>query len=266
MRVVQSRRLQRAPQLRSNGSRVRLSSRAIVSGLNIQRLHWPSPDKIKLASSRLDEVHVEIMPILTTLRTTSASAALVSLLCLSSLPAVAQALPGLPPLRKAPELAFKLPGGEQKMLSQYRGKVVALEFILTTCPHCQVASRVLTKLQGELGSKGFQALDVAVNTTDEALIKQFIANQQVGFPVGWIDTGSPMNNVMALMNFMGMTPNDRPQMPQQVLIDREGMIRYQTPPASDLAATEEPALRARVLELLGQPGSAKPKAATGHSK
>ena len=45
-------------------------------------------------------------------------------------------------LRKAPELAFNIPGQGQKLLSQYRGKVVALEFILTTCPHCQAASRV----------------------------------------------------------------------------------------------------------------------------
>ncbi len=180
--------------------------------------------------------------------------------------AFSQALPGLPPIRHAPELTFKLPGGQQKTLSQYRGKVVALEFILTTCPHCQVASKVMTKLQGELGPKGFQALDIAVNTTDEAVIKQFISNQQVGFPVGWVDTGSPMNNVMALMTFMGMTPNDRPQMPQQVLIDREGMIRYQTPPASDTASTEEPLLRSRVMELLGQSAAPAPKSATGHSK
>ena len=31
--------------------------------------------------------------------------------------------------QKAPELAFTLPGQGQKLLSQYRGKVVALEFI-----------------------------------------------------------------------------------------------------------------------------------------
>jgi cytochrome oxidase Cu insertion factor (SCO1/SenC/PrrC family) len=199
---------------------------------------------------------------LTRLRIRGAGILLVSSFLASSVLAFSQALPGLPPIRKAPELTFKLPGGQQKALSQYHGKVVACEFILTTCPHCQVASKVMTKLQGELGPKGFQALDIAVNTTDEAVIKQFIANQQVGFPVGWLDTGSPTNNVMQLMNFMGMTPNDRPQMPQQVLIDREGMIRYQTPPASDVVATEEPTLRSRILQLLGEPA----KATTGHSK
>jgi cytochrome oxidase Cu insertion factor (SCO1/SenC/PrrC family) len=193
------------------------------------------------------------------------AAALVSFCLGSSRPALTQALPGLPPLRSAPELSFNLPGGEKKQLSQYKGKVVALEFILTTCPHCQEASKVMTTLQRELGPKGFQALDVAVNTTDEAVIKQFITNQQAAFPVGWIDAGSPRDNIMVLMNFMGMTVNDRPQVPQQVLIDRDGMIRYQTPPSGDLTALEESTLRSRLLEILGQTAS-RPKPPAAHSK
>lgn len=192
----------------------------------------------------------------------SAAAALVASCLITAVPALSQALPGLPPLRKAPELSFKLPGGAQKQLSQYKGKVVALEFILTTCPHCQEAAKVMTTLQRELAPKGFQALDVAVNTTDEAVIKQFIVNQQVAFPVGWIDAGSPRDNIMVLMNFMGMTVNDRPQVPQQVLIDRDGMIRYQTPPSGDATALEESTLRGRLLEILGQTGAAPAK----HSK
>jgi cytochrome oxidase Cu insertion factor (SCO1/SenC/PrrC family) len=196
----------------------------------------------------------------------SCAAALLSFCLLSSTPAFSQALPGLPPIRSAPVLNFKLPGGTQKQLSQYKGKVVALEFIQTTCPHCQEASKVMTTLQRELGPKGFQALDVAVNTTDEAVINKFIADFKVGFPVGWIDAGSPRDNIMVLMNFMGMTMNDRPQVPQQVLIDRDGMIRYQTPPSGDFTALEESTLRGRLLEILGQAGPAKPKAAATKTK
>ena len=196
----------------------------------------------------------------------SAAAALVSSFLISAVPALSQALPGLPPLRTAPELSFKLPGGEKRELSHYKGKVVALEFIQTTCPHCQEAAKVMSTLQRELGPKGFQALDVAVNTTDEALIKQFILDQRVVFPVGWIDAGSPRDNVMVLMNFMGMTASDRPQVPQQVLIDREGMIRYQTPPSGDATALEESTLRGRLLEILGQAGAPRPKPPAAQSK
>ena len=89
-------------------------------------------------------------------------------------------------IRKAPELAFNVPGQGQKLLSQYRGKVVALEFIFTTCPHCQAASKVMTRYQQEFGARGFQALDVAVNPNADLLVENFVKDYQVGFPVGWI--------------------------------------------------------------------------------
>ncbi len=47
-------------------------------------------------------------------------------------------------LRKAPELTFTLPGKGPQQLGQYRGKVVALAFMSTTCPHCQAKSKELT--------------------------------------------------------------------------------------------------------------------------
>jgi thiol-disulfide isomerase/thioredoxin len=135
--------------------------------------------------------------------------------------------------RKAPELAFTIPGEGQKLLSQYRGKVVALEFILTTCPHCQAASRDMTKYQQQFGSHGFQALDLAINVLDEGrtdaqaaqLVQAFAQNFQVGFPVGYVTRDQ-------MMNFMGFSLADRMVVPQLVLIDRRGYIHYQTP-ASD---------------------------------
>src|SRR5579875_1333272 len=130
--------------------------------------------------------------------------------------------------RKAPELAFHLPGQGEQLLSQYRGKVVALEFILTTCPHCQAASRVMTKFQQQYGPRGFQALDLAINALDDGrtpqqaalLTESFANNFQVGFPVGYIGR-DPM------MSFMGFSVMDRMVVPQLVLIDRKGVIRYQ---------------------------------------
>ena len=53
--------------------------------------------------------------------------------------------------------------GHQTLLSSYRGKVMALLFVHTTCPHCQHASQVFTEIQKEYGPRGFQALDVAFN-------------------------------------------------------------------------------------------------------
>lgn len=162
-------------------------------------------------------------------------------------------------IRKAPELAFTLPGQGDKLLSQYRGKVVALEFILTTCPHCQAASRYMTQLQQAYGSRGFQALDLAINALDEGrkadqaslMTETFANNFQVGFPVGFIGR-DPM------MSFMGFSIMDRMVVPQLVLIDRKGYIRYQTP-AGDTddygKLMSEGTIRQHVEELLAQPSA-----------
>ena len=156
--------------------------------------------------------------------------------------------------RKAPELAFNLPGQGQVLLSHYRGKVVALEFILTTCPHCQAASKTMTKFQEEYGPRGFQALDVAINGLDEnrtpdqadTLVKTFQTNFQVGFPVGWVARDQ-------MMSFMGFSMADRMVVPQLVLIDRKGYIHYQTPANNNDEWTKlmnDDALRQHIEELL----------------
>jgi thiol-disulfide isomerase/thioredoxin len=154
-------------------------------------------------------------------------------------------------LRKAPDLAFTLPQEGQKLLSQYRGKVVALEFILTTCIHCQAASKVMTRIQQELGSNGFQALDLAINGLDEgrdpqganSLAKSFQSNFQVGFPVGWVRREE-------MASFLQFSLMERSVVPQLVLIDRAGYIHYQTPPTGDEKSMQEDTIRERIKELL----------------
>jgi thiol-disulfide isomerase/thioredoxin len=171
------------------------------------------------------------------------------LLALTCLPAASPDAP-----RKAPELAFTLSGEGQKLLSQYRGKVIALEFILTTCPHCQAASRVMTGYQKEFGSRGFQAIDLAINALDEgndprkanALVANFIQTYQVGFPVGWL----PREQMTSFMAFSIM---DRMVVPQLALIDRKGLIRYQTPATSGPEwdqVMDEANIRKHIEELL----------------
>src|SRR5262245_12979655 len=64
--------------------------------------------------------------------------------------------------RHSPEFAIQLNNGKQVLLSQYRGKPVALVFILTHCPHCQHTVQILSKLQNEFGPRGFQVLSSAI--------------------------------------------------------------------------------------------------------
>jgi hypothetical protein len=153
-----------------------------------------------------------------------------------------------PAIRKAPEVAFTVPGEGQKLLSQYRGKVIALEFIFTTCPHCQAASRVMSRMQNEFGPRGFQALDIAFNDNADLLVGNFAKEFQTTFPVGWTTRDQ-------VLSFMGISAVDRFVVPQLVLIDREGLIHYQTPPLGDEESYKEDVIRKRVEMLLEQAAS-----------
>lgn len=160
-------------------------------------------------------------------------------------------------LRKAPELAVNVPGQGQKLLSQLHGKVVALSFILTTCPHCQAEARLLTQLQAEYGPRGFQAVDAAINALDDsrtpqqadALVQAFVNNFHVGFPVGWVPRDS-------FLSFLGYSITEYTVVPQLVLIDRKGYIHYQTPPRGDANSLQEATIRQRIQELLAAPDTA----------
>jgi thiol-disulfide isomerase/thioredoxin len=162
--------------------------------------------------------------------------------------------------RKAPELAFTVPGQGPKLLSQYKGKVVALEFIFTTCPHCQAATKVMGEFQKEFGPRGFQAIDVAVNDNADLLVENFAKEFQVNFPVGWVLRDQ-------MISFMGWT-DPYFVVPQQVMIDRKGMIRYQTPQREDATwdkLMNKDTIRQHIEELLGGgPPSAQTKTAAAH--
>ena len=86
--------------------------------------------------------------------------------------------------RKAPELAISLTDGQQVRLSAYKGKVVAMCFILTGCPHCQKTIGYLVKDQAEYGPRGFQVLASAINEDAPAAVPGFIKSFNTPVPGG----------------------------------------------------------------------------------
>jgi thiol-disulfide isomerase/thioredoxin len=170
---------------------------------------------------------------------------------------------GAQELRKAPELAFTVPGQGEKLLSQYRGKVVALAFILTTCPHCQAYTRMVAGLEQQYGPQGFQPIDIAINALDDnrtpdqagQMVQTFANTFKPNFPIGFAPRDS-------FLSFLGLSIAEYTVVPQVVLIDRKGYIHYQTPARGDAISTEEGTLRSRIQELLALPVSAAPHSAT----
>src|ERR1700721_2949033 len=65
--------------------------------------------------------------------------------------------------RKAPEFVFEWPGGQQQLLSSYKGKTIVLAFMYTTCPHCQKTAQLLTQIQKENEPKGGRRLGAVLD-------------------------------------------------------------------------------------------------------
>jgi len=169
--------------------------------------------------------------------------------------APAFALPPVP--RPAPEFAVQLPDGSQTLLSSLKGKVVCLMFVHTTCPHCQHATQVMSKLYGEYGSKGFQPVAVAFNTMAKMLVPDFVRNFQINFPVGYAESDT-------VMSYLGLSMMERSVVPQIVWIDKKGMIRSQTPAMGDEKMLEEPFWREEIETLLKEPAGASRVRHTTH--
>ncbi len=138
--------------------------------------------------------------------------------------------------------------------------MVVVQFLYTTCPHCQAYSQLLTKLQGEYGPKGLQCLGAAFNEADNAMVSGYINQYKVGFPVGPLMRDT-------VLSFLGVSVVERFVVPQIVLIDRKGQIREQTEPnpTSPAPLQQEAHLRASIEKLLGEGGALKLGPATGAS-
>ncbi len=154
--------------------------------------------------------------------------------------------------RPAPELLIKLAGGGETRLSSFKGKVTALEFMLTTCQHCQNSSRHINAIYNELGAKGFTAVGVAVNQMSQMYIQEFKEKLGINYLIGY-------QHHDAAVEFLQHSPQLVMMFPQFVLIDRKGMIRYQFPGTDKHFENEERNLREKVLLLLkeGSPAPAK---------
>ncbi|HZT28963.1 MAG TPA: TlpA disulfide reductase family protein [Bryobacteraceae bacterium] len=122
--------------------------------------------------------------------------------------------------RPAPEFVITLPNGKQTLLSQYRGKIVALAFISTTCPHCQRLTQALTGIQKDYAPRGVQVLETAINQGAAQLVPAFIQQYRTNFPTGYSD----WNMVMEFLQISIMSPG---YLPKMVFVDRKGVIQAQ---------------------------------------
>lgn len=142
--------------------------------------------------------------------------AVMAAVSMAQAPATPKAAPFAP--RKADEFVVHLPDHTDKLLTSYRGKVVLMAFMYTTCPHCQRTAGILSHIQTEYAAKGVQVLGVTFDQTAQRDVAQFDKLYATGFPCGY----ASMDQVKKFLHV-----GDDFYVPMMAFIDRTGTIRLQ---------------------------------------
>jgi peroxiredoxin len=112
----------------------------------------------------------------------------------------------------APDFALKDADGKTVHLSDYKGKVVLLDFWATWCGPCKIEIPWFMDIERKNKDKGFEVLGVSMDDNGWEDVKPFLADLKVNYRVviGTDDTAKDFGGVDAL--------------PTTFLIDREGKI------------------------------------------
>jgi cytochrome c biogenesis protein CcmG/thiol:disulfide interchange protein DsbE len=78
----------------------------------------------------------------------------------------------------APEVTFKDLDGRDVSLSQYRGKVVLVNFWATWCEPCYIEIPWLIEMQQRYGTKGFTVLGVSMDEEGKSAVVPFLAKER----------------------------------------------------------------------------------------
>jgi peroxiredoxin len=113
----------------------------------------------------------------------------------------------------APDFTLKTVDGASVSLSDYKGKVVLLNFWATWCPPCVRETPRLVRVAEKYKDQGLVVLGVNTTYQDEpAKVEQFVRNQRISYPV--------------LLDPEGVAGEKYPArlMPTSYLIDTDGKI------------------------------------------
>ena len=121
-----------------------------------------------------------------------------------------------PPQLGRPAPAFTLPSladGSPVSLSQFRGKVVLLNFFASWCPSCRAEMPFLQAAWEEVQDEGVAFLIVDIAEESEEMVAQFMKERGITIPVVMNQTG----DVATLYNISTL--------PTTFILDREGVVR-----------------------------------------
>jgi len=128
-------------------------------------------------------------------------------------------------------------------LSEFRGKALAVEFLLTDCPHCQETAQVLEKLQRQYRARGLQAIAVAFNPDGPARLPELIKKLSLSFPAGT----APQ---LSAFQYLQLSFMKQYSVPFLAFVDGNGVIRAQFTGDDPFFKNTEASMRSNIEALL----------------
>jgi peroxiredoxin len=129
------------------------------------------------------------------------------------LAAPARAATGAARPKKAPEWTLKDVDGKPVSLSQFRGKVVVLDFWATWCPPCRTEIPGYIALQRKYAADGLVVVGISVDTDGPDPVRKFIKEMGINYPIVMADD--------TIQDLYGPLQG----YPTTFIIDRDGFIR-----------------------------------------
>ena len=112
-----------------------------------------------------------------------------------------------------PNLTLKDINGRQLRLSDYKGKVVLINFWATWCPPCRTEIPDLVKKQQEYRKQGLEIIGITYPPQKLSQVRRFVRTQRINYriAIGTKDTKALFSASDTL--------------PMTIVIDREGTVR-----------------------------------------
>ena len=126
---------------------------------------------------------------------------------------------------------FSLPDldGQLRSISEWDGKVIALNFWATWCPPCLKEIPEFVLLQARYQADGLQFIGIALQKPEE--VRHFVAENRMNYPV--------LAGELEVIKLAEAYGNHIGALPYTVIIDRNGRVAYVKPGALSTEEAED---------------------------
>ncbi|PWT91337.1 MAG: hypothetical protein C5B55_08255, partial [Blastocatellia bacterium] len=120
----------------------------------------------------------------------------------------------MPPVKPLGSMGWELGGGRRNHFSDFKGKVLVLDFYATWCEPCRDSIPHLIELQNRYGNQGLQVVGLNVGGPDDLEeVPEFAKEFKIQYPLGVPDDD--------LSTFLLSDDN---AIPQTFVFDRKGQL------------------------------------------